>query len=125
MSASLAGSIHHVSFAVPELEPARRFYEDILGCRPLSRPDLPTPGIWLSAPGCEVHLILSPNAGHDDKPSAPNGMANHVAFRIDDYDATLRRLQNLGLRAVEGNSGIRQIFVQDPAGNVIELIATT
>ena len=117
------GGVDHVSFLVHDLEGALAFYCDVLGCEPLPRPDLGFPGAWLRLGGSEVHLI-TPDAGVDPgrAPALPSGFANHVAFRIDDHDAVLARLRGLGLDAREGTVGIRQIFVQDPAGNVVELI---
>jgi glyoxylase I family protein len=117
------GGVDHVSFLVRDLEGALAFYCGVLGAEPVPRPDLGFPGAWLRIGGSEVHLI-TPDMGVDPgrPPGVPSGFANHVAFRIDDHDAVLARLRHLGLDAREGTVGIRQIFVQDPAGNVLELI---
>jgi glyoxylase I family protein len=117
------GGVDHVSFLVRDLEGALAFYCDVLGCELLPRPDLGFPGAWLRLGGSEVHLI-TPMDGVDPgtAPDTPSGFANHVAFRIDDHGAVLGRLRRLGLDACEGEVGIQQIFVQDPAGNVLELI---
>jgi catechol 2,3-dioxygenase-like lactoylglutathione lyase family enzyme len=48
---SYVGTVHHVSFRVTDLSVALGFYEGVLGCRRLERPDdqMPTPGAWLEA----------------------------------------------------------------------------
>jgi glyoxylase I family protein len=112
-----------VSFLVRDLDGALSFYCDVLGCEPLPRPDLGFPGAWLQLGGAQVHLITPmDDVDPGTAPETPSGFANHVAFRIDDHDAVLARLRGLGLDAREGTVGIKQIFVQDPAGNVLELI---
>jgi len=46
-----------------------------------------------------------------------------VAFRIDDYQAALDRLHAHGLTVLEAGPGVGQMWVQDPDGHIIELIA--
>jgi glyoxylase I family protein len=49
---------------------------------------------------------------------------DHVAFTATDYDATIARLEKLGIkfRTREiSDAGQKQIFFSDPAGNGIEL----
>ena len=49
---------------------------------------------------------------------------DHVAFTATDYDATIVRLEKLGIKfkAREiSDAGQKQIFFSDPAGNGIEL----
>jgi catechol 2,3-dioxygenase-like lactoylglutathione lyase family enzyme len=125
-SLPLVDSLHHVSFVVPDLEPARQFYQDILGLRLKvpGRPDFGVPGLWLTAGAVEVHLIVPKpgTTGMGEAPAAPSGIANHVAFRVRDYDQTLQRLRAHGLEVVEGHYGLRQMWVQDPGGNVIEFL---
>jgi glyoxylase I family protein len=121
----LAKALNHVSVCVPELEAGRHFYEDILGLERVPRPDLGVPGIWLKAGEYGVHLIVPP-PGEDtgQPPRVPSGIAMHFAFSVDDYDATLALLQAHNLTVVEGRFGIKQMWVQDPGGNVVELIPT-
>jgi glyoxylase I family protein len=121
---SLGRRVDHVSFLVRDVELALRFYVDVLGCRLVARPDLGFAGAWLgTGDSIEIHLV-TPADGVDAgrPPGAPTGMANHVAFAIADHEATLAELRGLGLDVREGDVGIRQLFVQDPDGNVIELV---
>ena len=118
---SLAIAVDHVSFMADDLDESMKFYVDLLGCEPVPRPDFGFRGAWLQLGAAQVHLLERNRPGpHDGK--GPSGFANHVAFSVGDYDATLTQLRAVGLEVREGGNGIRQMFVHDPAGNVIELI---
>jgi glyoxylase I family protein len=121
----LAGRLHHVSFPVSDLERARHFYEGVLGLEPTDRPPLPFPGAWYRAGQCEVHLIV-PFEGTDlgTRPSELNPLAPHTAFAIESYQETLERLHEHGVAVFETSVEMGQMWVQDPDGNVIELIVT-
>jgi glyoxylase I family protein len=121
---SLVLRVDHVSFLVRDLHTALRFYVDALGCNQVERPDLGFPGAWLRAgDSIEIHLVTPlPDVDAGRPPKQPAGNANHVAFAIADHADALHRLRSLGVDVREGDVGIRQLFVQDPDGNVIELI---
>jgi catechol 2,3-dioxygenase-like lactoylglutathione lyase family enzyme len=123
--AIVAKRAHHVSFAVRDLERSRGFYEGVLGLEPIPRPELGLPGAWYAAGDVEVHLIATP-AGADvgRPPPGLSPLANHTAFAIDDYAATLAQLRARGLEVLESRPGIGpQLWIRDPDGNVIELCA--
>jgi len=115
--------LHHASFPVTDLERSMRFYGEVLGLKQISRPSLPFPGAWYGAGGCEVHLIV-PFEGTDvgAAPSQLNPFAVHTAFAIDDYAAALEQLRAAGVEVLETSPEIGQMWVQDPDGNIIELI---
>jgi len=102
-----------------------RFYGDLLGLVPIERPELGFPGAWYRAGACEVHLIV-PFEGADlgSAPSQINPFAVHTAFAIDDYARVLERLKAAGIAVLETSPEMGQMWVQDPDGNVIELIAS-
>jgi catechol 2,3-dioxygenase-like lactoylglutathione lyase family enzyme len=122
----LAGRLHHASFPVSDLDRSRRFYEDVLGLEPIERPPLPFPGAWYRAGRCEVHLIV-PFEGTDlgKPPGQINPFAVHTAFAIDDYASTLERLRAHGLTVLETSVDMGQMWIQDPDGNVLELIVAS
>ena len=120
----IASGVHHISFSVRDLEASRRFYEGVLGLEEIPRPDLGLPGVWYRAGSSEVHLIGRPE-GVDvgASPGAANPLANHQAFAIDDYLKCRDALRAAGLEITEAGVERGQMWVQDPDGNVIELIA--
>lgn len=118
---SLAIALDHVSFMADDLDESLKFYVDLLGCSPIPRPDFPFRGAWLQLGAIQVHLLERNKPGTRDG-KAPGGFANHVSFSVSDYETTLEHLRGLGMEVREGGAGIRQMFVHDPAGNVIELI---
>ena len=117
----LAG--HHVSFAVRDLERARRFYEGVLGFEPIPRPAFPFPGAWYRVGPIEVHLIVVPEGVETGTP-APRltPVTNHAAFAVDDYDATVRHLEAQGIEFLGLGPKQGQVFVRDEDGNLIELL---
>jgi glyoxylase I family protein len=120
----IARGVHHVSFAVLDLERSRRFYEGVLELAPIPRPELGVAGIWYGAGACQVHLIVTPPGVEvGTPPSRITPIANHCAFAIDDYSATLARLKARSVEVLETNAERGQMWVRDPDGNVLELIA--
>ncbi|MEN8180945.1 MAG: VOC family protein [Myxococcota bacterium] len=114
---------HHASLSVADLERSRGFYEGVLGLAAIPRPDFGFPGAWYQAGDIQLHLIQVPE-GIDvgSPPPGTNPLAHHLAFEIDDYEATREALHAKGIAAVETGADVGQLFVSDPDGNVIELI---
>jgi glyoxylase I family protein len=107
--------VHHVSINVDDVDAALAFYTETLGLTARTdRPDFGFGGAWLDAGGQQVHLI---EAG------VPAGLGQHFALRVDDLDAVVDELRGRHLEvsdpSVVGTG--RQAFVQDPAGNLVEL----
>jgi catechol 2,3-dioxygenase-like lactoylglutathione lyase family enzyme len=113
----------HAGLLITDLERSRQFYNRILGLKEKPRPAFDFPGAWYDLGECELHLIVTrealPAAGA--RPSRDF----HVSFLIDDYEATKQALHQAGVPFREGSSGLRQIFVRDPDGNLIELQSRT
>ena len=117
----LANGVHHLSFTVTDLERSRAFYEGVMGLETIPRPDIGIGGIWYSAGNAEIHLIEVPG---DDKPQTKlTPRANHSAFAIDDYQRVLEQLKRLGIETLETSPERGQMWIRDPDGNVLELIA--
>ncbi len=106
---------------------ARRFYTELLGLGIddglAARPGLPDHRIN-AGPAAQIHLIGATGAGngHGDAidPTGP-----HVALAVANIADAQAELNRLGVpyRMLPGEFGpeSRQLFVSDPAGNVIEL----
>jgi catechol 2,3-dioxygenase-like lactoylglutathione lyase family enzyme len=115
--------INHVSFTVRDLARSREFYECVLGLHTVERPNIGIAGVWYGAGEGQIHLIqIPPGAAAGAEPGRLTPLANHCAFEIDDYEKFVALLKQRGLPIVETNRELGQLFVQDPDGNVIELI---
>lgn len=112
----LVAEIHHVSINVSDTERALAFYHGVLGMELLPRPDFSFGGAWLDAGnGGQIHLIEG---------DVPPDLGQHVAFRVDDVDATIAQLRAAGVEVSGakpvGDTRIRQAFARDPDGNLLE-----
>jgi catechol 2,3-dioxygenase-like lactoylglutathione lyase family enzyme len=108
--------LHHVAISVRELEPAVRFYADVMGFEQIERPDFGFPGAWFQAGGHQIHLMEMADATPDPR--------QHYALRVDDLDGAIAEITAAGgdIRPVPSLPGAgRQAFVRDPSGNRIEL----
>jgi catechol 2,3-dioxygenase-like lactoylglutathione lyase family enzyme len=109
---------------VADLERSRRFYEDVLGLATLPRPDFGIAGVWYGVGDAQLHLIAKPpgfDGGRGPEQMSP--LANHCAFAIDDYAATIAHLQARGVEVTQIGQAASQMWIRDPDGNVIELTA--
>jgi len=119
--------LNHVSITVTDVAKAREFYTDVLGLEEIPRPAFNFPGIWYSlGNGLSLHIILNDElvrpAVEREKILARYA---HFALWTEDADATAKRIEELGLPCrdvVSGPTGLRQVFVKDPDGNMIELV---
>jgi class 3 adenylate cyclase/catechol 2,3-dioxygenase-like lactoylglutathione lyase family enzyme len=106
---------------------AREFYEHVLGLT--ADPGRPAisgvPGHWINAGAhAQVHVMGAEGTlmdlGEGIDPSAP-----HVAFAVEDIAEARAELGRLGIdhRVLQGvvGPGSEQVFLKDPAGNLIEL----
>jgi glyoxylase I family protein len=110
-----AAGIHHVALNVTDADVAIEFYTKVLGLTVRTdRPDFGVAGAWLDAGNQQVHLIEVP---------PPAACGQHFALQVDDLDAAVAELRASGVH-VSDPSPIgpgRQAFLNDPAGNQIEL----
>lgn len=115
-----------VRYIVADVDAALPFYTEMLGFHVEMHP---APGFASLRKG-ELQLLLSrPGAGGagqampDGQVPAPGGW-NRIQIEVEDLPATVERLKGAGCRfrndIVNGNGG-RQILVDDPSGNPIEL----
>jgi predicted enzyme related to lactoylglutathione lyase len=89
----------------------------------------PAPGFASLSRGDLQLLLNRPGAGGagqamtDGQRPAPGGW-NRIQIEVDDLEATVEKLKRAGARfrneIVTGNGG-KQILVEDPSGNAIEL----
>jgi catechol 2,3-dioxygenase-like lactoylglutathione lyase family enzyme len=112
---------HHVSVNTngAPLDAMVGFYREVLGLGDEDRPEIPgVPGHWHRVGDQQLHLVGAPPSGRAIDPTG-----HHYCVAVDDLDAAIAELDARGIayrRAVQGASTV-QIWVNDPAGNTIEL----
>jgi catechol 2,3-dioxygenase-like lactoylglutathione lyase family enzyme len=116
----MAARLNHVSVIARDIEASTRFYVEELGLEPLPTPNFGSPTQWLAAGERQIHLFE--RAGE-----APANA--HFALEIDDFLPVYRRMKEIGAldgetfgrAVVELPGGALQMYVRDPAGNLVEL----
>ncbi|MBL8518933.1 MAG: VOC family protein [Betaproteobacteria bacterium] len=105
------------------LETLKDFYCDVVGLTLGTRPPFASFGYWLYAGDAPI-LHLSETRVGEVRPAHTANTFDHAAFRCEEFDATLARLDAANIRykvqTVPGTR-VRQIFFADPAGNGVEL----
>jgi catechol-2,3-dioxygenase len=105
------------------MERLREFYCDVIGLRVGERPISRSFGYWLYA-GEQAVLHLSEARPGEERAMHVTGTFDHVAFTCVDRDATEAALRAHGVAfRTSGVPAARQVqlFVEDPAGNGVEL----
>lgn len=120
-----------VRYIVTDVDAAVKFYRDRLGFTEVMHP---APAFALLTRG-DLRLTLSapnPSAGGgqpmpDGRAQAPGGW-NRFAIEVEDLEATVATLRQAGAKfrndVVVGVGG-KQILLEDPSGNPIELFQPT
>jgi catechol 2,3-dioxygenase-like lactoylglutathione lyase family enzyme len=140
--------VHHIGITVADLDVAIDFYRDVLGLEIVSEPsplfDAPDLGPAVGVPGAalrQVCLATGPAVvelleyrsppSPVDAPLAQNALgAQHVAFRVDDIEATKGELESKGVTFLSDVNvvddgvlaGWRWVYFTDPDGNALELV---
>ncbi len=107
--------IHHVALNVRDVAEAVTFYTGVLGgSLRHDRPDFGIDGAWIDMGSQQVHLIEAP---------VPRNLGQHFAIRVDDLGATVLELRARGVDVADpvGSGANLQTFINDPAGNPVEL----
>lgn len=97
-----------------------RFYEELLGAERIPTPNFGIPVQWLAIGRTQLHLFereLTPTSHH------------HLGITIADIEHCYAVLERhdafddvaFGSRLVELPGGIIQLYLRDPAGNLVEL----
>lgn len=117
---STGNRIHHINLMVDAIEPAIEFYGNALGLDSVPTPEMGFPAQFFKINDLqEIHV----NELHDVTPERA-----HFCLRVDDFADKFRTMKALG--AIEITtwgkvrrlpSGVMQMFVRDPSGNLIEL----
>jgi catechol 2,3-dioxygenase-like lactoylglutathione lyase family enzyme len=123
-------SLDHVNIQTVKLAETVAFYRDVLGLRPGNPPAPLDPDRiqWMFDEEDRAIFHLSEpgslNATGAINRSPDTGAVHHVALACRDHDAMLDRLEGLGLdhgRNHVAAIDLKQIFVRDPNGVLLEL----
>lgn len=117
-------SLLHASLLVADLARSREFYEGTLGLKPCpDRPEMSFSGIWYDVGAAQIHLLCLPNPDPVATRPAHGGRDRHTALGVRDWDVMRARLDAAGLPCTLSQSGRKALFVRDPDGNALELVA--
>jgi YD repeat-containing protein len=116
-----ASSINHVSVHANDLDESVKFYEDVLGLERVATPNFAFPVQWMRLGGQQLHLFVRE---HVDAPTF-----HHVGLNVDDFEALFWRARKEGLNdesaffsgMYELPDGAVQMYLRDPAGNLVEI----
>ena len=112
---------HHVSVNTHDaaLDDMTAFYGELFGLADVPRPDIPgVPGRWKAVGELQLHIVGAPPRG-----TPIDSTGNLYCVVVDDLAAAITELEAKGIeykRGVQGESNV-QIWINDPAGNTIEL----
>ena len=117
-------SLDHVNIRTAHLKEMTSFYSKVLGLKKGKRPAFNFGGAWLYCGNrATVHLVEVKT-----QPKGKNAQLEHFAFKANDINGTLRKLQKFGseyeTRIVPGGK-IRQVHAYDPDGNHVEVAFST
>jgi catechol 2,3-dioxygenase-like lactoylglutathione lyase family enzyme len=112
--------INHVSVNATDLQESVDFYVDLLGAELLTTPNFGLPVQWLALGRTQLHLFerdLQPTSHH------------HFGITVDDLEPVYRAADRRGAfddvafknRLVELPGDVVQLYVRDPAGNLVEI----
>jgi catechol 2,3-dioxygenase-like lactoylglutathione lyase family enzyme len=111
--------INHVSINALNLRESVDFYVDLLAAEPIATPNFGLPVQWLALGRTQLHLFereIKPTSHH------------HLGITVDDIEPVYRAAerrgafddQAFGNRLVELPGDLVQLYVRDPAGNLVE-----
>jgi catechol 2,3-dioxygenase-like lactoylglutathione lyase family enzyme len=118
--ASVSSRINHVSVNARDLEESIDFYVDLLGVERIPTPNFGLRVQWLALGRTQLHLFerdLEPTSHH------------HFGITVDDLEPVYRAAERRGAfdyqsfrnHLVELPGDVVQLYLRDPAGNLIEI----
>jgi catechol 2,3-dioxygenase-like lactoylglutathione lyase family enzyme len=122
--------LHHHGIRVggtpAELDQSLDFYTRVLGLTPDPGRNIPgQPGYWMDLGTAQIHLMGIAGTSSLAKSPREDPSLPHVALAVSDIQEVKKELDRLGQKyfSIIGVTGpyAEQVFLHDPAGNLIEL----
>ena len=112
--------INHVSVNARELRESVDFYVELLGAEPIATPNFGLPVQWLALGRTQLHLFerdIEPTSHH------------HFGITVEDLEPVYRAAERRGVfdrqsfrkHLVELPGDVVQLYLRDPAGNLLEV----
>lgn len=128
--------INHIAIAVPEVEPALKFWRDGLGLSVDHIEDVPSQKstvVFIPVGDSEVELVkpTTDDSGVAKFVAERGGGMHHLCFEVDDIDAMLAELKEKGIRLINETAlelpGRKMAFVhpKSTGGVLVELYQLT
>jgi catechol 2,3-dioxygenase-like lactoylglutathione lyase family enzyme len=116
----VSNRINHVSVNAQDLQESVDFYVALFDAEPIPTPNFGIPVQWLALDRTQLHLFerdLQPTSHH------------HFAIAVDDMEPVYRAAERrdafdrraFGNHLVELPGDIVQLYLRDPAGNLVEV----
>ncbi len=112
---------HHVSVNCHDasLDDMVAFYGGLLELDDVPRPEIPgVGGHWHAVGDQQLHVVAAPPRG-----TPIDATGNHYCVAVADLDVAIAELETRGIPYQRGlqDESVVQIWINDPAGNTIEL----
>jgi catechol 2,3-dioxygenase-like lactoylglutathione lyase family enzyme len=116
----VSSRINHVSVNARDLQESVDFYVDLLGAELIATPNFGLPVQWLALGPTQLHLFekdIQPTSHH------------HLGITVDELEPVYRAAERrdafdreaFGNHLVELPGDLVQLYVRDPAGNLVEI----
>jgi catechol 2,3-dioxygenase-like lactoylglutathione lyase family enzyme len=112
--------INHVSVSAHDLRESVDFYVELLGAEPIPSPNFGVPVRWMAIGRTQLHLFE-----RDVQPTSHH----HFGVTVDDLEPVYRAAERrdafdrtaFGNHLVELPGDVVQLYVRDPAANLVEI----
>jgi len=116
----MGSQINHVSINARDLQESVDFYVELLGAEPIATPNFGFPVQWLALGETQLHLFQK-----DVQPLSHH----HLGITVEDVEPVYRVADRrdafdreaFGNHLVELPGDLVQLYVRDPAGNLVEI----
>ena len=112
--------INHVSIHANDLEESVNFYVELLEAEVLDTPNFGVPVQWVALGDTQLHIFIRPATAQSH---------HHFAITVFDLEPIYHRAKAMGAldththghHLIELPGDVAQLYVRDPAGNLMEI----